>query len=68
MNEQERYNVIREQEREINNILINSSLYLGISQTDRQRLLRYLVAYYFYFLTGESNRALPKAIQFGPAM
>jgi hypothetical protein len=68
MNKQEIYNVIKEQEREINNIFIDSSLYLGMSQTDRQKLLYYLVASYFYLLTGESSRALPKAIQFGPAM
>jgi len=68
MNEQEIYNIVREQEREINNILIDSSLYLGMSQTDSQKLLHYLVASYFYPLTGESSRALPKAIQFEPAI
>ncbi len=47
MNEHEITNVTREQKKEIVNILIDSSLYLDMSQTDRQKLLHYLVASYF---------------------
>ena len=47
MNEQEITIVTREQKKEIINILIGSSLYLDMSQTDRQKLIHYLVASYF---------------------
>jgi hypothetical protein len=67
MNEQEITNVTREQENEIVNILIGSSLHLGMSQTNRQKLLHYLVASYFNPLPGENSRALPKANQIVPA-
>ena len=67
MNEQEITNVTREQENEIVNILIGSSLHLGMSETNRQKLLRYLVASYFNPLPGENSRALPKANQIVPA-
>ena len=66
MNEQEITKVIREQEKEIVNILIGSSLYLGMSQTKRQKLLNYLVASYFNPLPGGNSRALPKANQIVP--
>ena len=67
MNEQEMTNITREQETEIVNILIGSSLYLGMSQTDRQKLLHHLVASYFNPLPGENSRALPEADQIVPA-
>jgi hypothetical protein len=65
MNRHELIGLTREQERELTNILINSSLYLEMSQTDRQKLLHDLVSSYFNFLPNENNRALPKAIQSG---
>jgi hypothetical protein len=68
MNEHEIMGVTRGQERELTDILINSSLYLDMSQTDRQKLLNYLVSSYFNLLPSENNRALPKAIQIGPRM
>jgi hypothetical protein len=67
MNEQETIKFTREQEEELVNILIGSSLYLGISETNRETLLQYLVATYFNPLPGENSRALPKAIQSVPA-
>jgi hypothetical protein len=66
MSEHEIMGVTREQEIELTNILIDSSLYLDMSQIDRQKLLNYLVSSYFNILPGENNRALPKAIQIGP--
>jgi len=68
MNEHEMMGVTREQERELTNILTVSSLYLDMSQIDRQKLLRYLLSSYFNFPPNENNRALPKAIQIGTAM
>ena len=68
MNEHEIMGVTREQVEELTNILIDSSLYLNMSQMDRQKLLNYLVSSYFNFLPSENNRALPKAIQIGPTM
>jgi len=68
MNEHEIMGITKEQERELTNILIDSSLYLDMSQTDRQKLLNYLVSSYFNLLPSENNRALPKAIQIGPTM
>jgi hypothetical protein len=65
MNEHEIMAVTRDLERELTNILINSSLYLDMSQTDRQELLHDLVSSYFNFLPnlvqsvpsqGDSNR------------
>lgn len=66
MREHEIMGVTREQEIELTNILIDSSLYLDMSQIDRQKLLNYLVSSYFSNLPNENNRALPKAIQMGP--
>ena len=68
MNEQYKIKITREQEKEINNILIDSSLYLGMSPADRQKLLHYLVSSYFTLLPVENNRALPTAMQTGSAM
>jgi len=61
-------NSAREQEKEIVNILINSSLYLGMSPAERENLLRYLVSSYFDFLPAKNNRALPSAMRTGPTM
>jgi hypothetical protein len=68
MNEHEIMGVTREQEIELMNILIDSSRYLDMSQTDRLKRLNYLVSSYFNLLPSENNRALPKAIQIGPTM
>ena len=46
----------QEQERDIINILIDSSLYLDRSPVKRQRLLDYLVSSYFDPLLYEKNR------------
>ena len=68
MNEHEMMGVTREQERELTNILIDSSLYMDMSQTERQKLLHDLVLSYFNFLPNQNNRALPKAIPIGTKM
>ncbi len=68
MNEHEIMGLTREQERELTNILIDSSRYLDMSQTDRQKLLNYLVSSYFNLLPIDKNRALPRAIQNGRMM
>lgn len=68
MNEQEIMNSTQEQEKKIANILIDSSLYLGMSPVERNKLLRYLVSSYFDFLPAKKNRALPSAMQTGPTM
>ena len=68
MSEQEIVKITRDQEKEINNILIDSSLYLSMSPAERQRLLHYLVSSYFNLLPVENCRALPTAIQAGSAM
>lgn len=59
MNHQDIY-YTKEQEKEITKILISSPHYLGMSQSERQKLLHYLVASYFNPLPGENSRALPK--------
>jgi hypothetical protein len=53
MNEQEITDFTREQEKEIINILIGSSRSPLMSQTNRQKLLHYLVASYFNPLSDE---------------
>jgi hypothetical protein len=68
MNGHDTIGLTREQERELTNILINSSLYLDMSQTDRQKLFHDLVLSYFNFLPDENDRALPKAIPIGTKM
>ena len=50
MNEHEMMGLTREQERELTNILFDSSLYMDMSQTDKQKLLHDLVSSYFNFL------------------
>lgn len=67
MSEQKIIKITREQEKEIINILIDSSLYLSMSLADRLDLMHYLVAAYFN-LPIENRRALPMAIQNGPVM
>ena len=67
MSKQEFIKITREQEKEINNILIASSLYLGMSPAERRKLLHYLVSSYFN-LPVENSRALPMAMQTGSAM
>jgi hypothetical protein len=50
MNEHKMMGVTKEQEQELTNILIASSLYLDMSQIDRQKLLHYLISSYINFL------------------
>ena len=52
----------REQEREIMNILLNSSLYVEMSAAEREKLLRYLVNSYFQPRVGENCRARLRAV------
>lgn len=68
MNEQEIIKSTGEQEKEINNILIDSSLYMSMSPAERQTLLHYLASSYFNLLPVENSRALPTAMQTGSAM
>jgi hypothetical protein len=68
MNEQEIIDDRREQEKEIANILINSSLYLDMSPVEREMLLRYLVESYFEIVSVQNSRALPSAMRTGPTM
>jgi hypothetical protein len=68
MSEQNIIKITTEQEKEINNILIDSSLYLGMSPVDKQKLLHYLVSSYFSLQPVDNSRALPTAMQTGSAM
>jgi len=68
MNRQELVKITREQEKEITNILINSSLYLDMSPAERQILVRHLVSSYFEPLPVENSRARTKAMQTGSSM
>jgi hypothetical protein len=68
MSKQEFIKIAREQEKEINNILADSSLYLGMSPVERRKLLHYLVSSFFNLLPVENSRALPMAMQTGSAM
>lgn len=68
MSEQNVIKISREQEKEIINILIDSSLYLGMSLEERQNLLCYLVSAYFNLLPVETRRARTTAMQTGSAM
>jgi hypothetical protein len=68
MNVQELIKITKEQEKEINSILIDSSLYLSMSPAERQRLLHFIVSSYFNLLPVESSRALPLGMQTGSAM
>ena len=68
MNSQEIIKITREQEKEITNILINSSLYADMSLAERQQLLHHLESSYFDLQPVTNERAHPKAMQIGPAM
>jgi hypothetical protein len=68
MSKQEFIKITREQEKEINNILIDSSLYLCMSPAERRKLLHYLVSSYFNLLPVENRRARTTAMQTGSAM
>jgi hypothetical protein len=68
MSKREFIKITREQEKEINNILADSSLYLGMSPVERRKLLHYLVSSFFNLLPVENSRALPMAMQAGSAM
>jgi hypothetical protein len=63
MSEQNVNKITREQEKEIINILIDSSLYLGMPLAERQNLLHYLVTAYFNLLPIENRRARTTAMQ-----
>ncbi len=68
MSKQEFIKITRAQEKEINNILTDSSLYLGMSPAERRKLLHYLVSSFFNLPPVENSRALPMAMQAGSAM
>jgi hypothetical protein len=68
MNRYKINNITRDLEKEITNILINSSLYLDMPPAERQMLLRHLVSSYFDPLPVENSRARTKAMQTGSAM
>ena len=53
----------REQEQEIMDILLSSSLFADMSAGERQKLLNYLVASYFRPRTGGNSRAHLKAVR-----
>jgi hypothetical protein len=67
MSEQKIIKITREQEKEIINILIDSSLYLSMPLADRLDLMHYLVAAYFN-LPIENRRARTTAMQTESAM
>jgi len=67
MSKQQVIKITREQEKEIINILIDSSLYLGMSLADRLDLMHYLVLIYFD-LPIENRRARTTAMQTEPVM
>jgi len=68
MSEQNVNKITREQGKEIINILIDSSLYLGMPLAERQNLLYYLVSVYFNLLPVENRRARTTAMQTGSAI
>lgn len=68
MNRQEIIKIIKEQEKEIANILINSSLYLDMSPAERHKLLHHLVLSYFNLLPVKNERAHPTAMQTEPVI
>jgi hypothetical protein len=65
---QEFIKITREQEKEINNILIDSSLYMGMSPAEKRKFLHYLVSYHPNLLPVENSRAFSMAMQAGSAM
>jgi hypothetical protein len=68
MKSQDIIEITREQEKEITNILISSSLYEDMPSAERQKLLRYLVSSYYDLRQVVNERAHPKAMQTEPAM
>ena len=48
---------LQDQEKEIVNILIESSLYVDMSMPERQRLLNYLVTSYFDPMLSDNSRS-----------
>jgi len=68
MSEQKINKITREQEKEIINILIGSSLYLDMPLSERQNLLHFLMSAYFDLLPVENSRARTMAMQNGSAM
>jgi hypothetical protein len=62
MSKQEFIKITREREKELNNILIDSSLYLGMSPAERRKLLHHLVSSYFNRPPVENSRALSMAM------
>jgi len=65
MNDDWTNNFLTQQEEEIASILTDSSLYVGMSESDKQTLLRYLVTVYYRPLPSNNSRAHPKGIQVG---
>ena len=53
----------KEQEQEVMSILLNSALFVEMSGSERQQLLRYLVTSYFQPRVGENCRAHLKAVR-----
>ena len=68
MNGQEIKKITSEQEKEITNILINSTLYLDMPPVERQNLLHYLISSYCDLLPVKNERAHPKVMQTEPTM
>jgi hypothetical protein len=67
MSKQEFIKITREQEKKINDILIDSSLYVGMSPAEKRKFLHYLVSYHSNLLPVENRRALPTVLQTGLA-
>ena len=65
MSKQEFIKIARKQEKEINDILTDSALYLGMSPVERRKLLHFIVSSYFKLLPVENSRALPMAMRAG---
>lgn len=63
MSKQEFIKIARKQEKEINNILSDSTLYQGMSPAERRKLLHFIVSTYFKLLPVENSRVLPMAMQ-----
>ena len=57
----------QEQEKEIVNILIDSTLYLGMSLPERQRLLNYLVTSYFEPVRSDDGLFFHKSNRISPS-
>jgi hypothetical protein len=67
MSEYKLFGTASEQEKELINILINSSLYRDMNPEDKHKLLGYLVSSYFNIIQKES-RVQPVVIQYEPAL